>query len=111
MLLSLQPKGAHPMKIFQCLAVASLVVLTACASTDRLEPPGGLPAAASTDAGALSTDTDNGWPRTVASGTDQITIYQPQIESWEANRLQARAAVAVQTTASAQPVSGVIAFS
>jgi hypothetical protein len=97
------------MKIVQCLAVASLVVLTACASTDQLELPSGLPAAA--DTGPLSADTDNGWPRTVASGTDQITIYQPQIESWEANRLQARAAVAVQTAASAQPVYGVIGFS
>jgi hypothetical protein len=50
--------------------------------------------------------TDSGWPRQIQSDGNTITIYQPQIEWWDGNQLQSRAAVAVETPTSAQPIYG-----
>ena len=52
--------------------------------------------------------TDIGWPRQIQQDGNTITIYQPQVERWDGNQLQSRAAVAVETPASAQPTYGVI---
>jgi hypothetical protein len=52
--------------------------------------------------------TDNGWPRTFPAGDLQITMYQPQVDSWQDDRIQSRAAVSVKTTASAAPIFGVV---
>lgn len=51
----------------------------------------------------------NAWPRdmTTDDGT-KVTMYQPQIEKWEQNKLEARAAVAVQAKAAASPTFGVV---
>jgi hypothetical protein len=58
---------------------------------------------------AASTDSiDAGWPRQFRSGTSTFSVYQPQVDSWKGNRLDVRAAVAVQDTAGAQPAFGVI---
>jgi len=54
------------------------------------------------------TPTDNGWPRTISAGKTEITVYQPQVESWESNRMHSRAAVSIRTAESALPVFGVI---
>jgi len=48
------------------------------------------------------------WPKQIADGDDTIVIYQPQVEKWEGNTLEARAAVAVESKASPQPTLGVI---
>ena len=37
------------------------------------------------------------WPRTAASGADTFLIYQPQVESWDGNRIGLYAAVEVKT--------------
>src|SRR5271163_4323407 len=52
--------------------------------------------------------TDAGWPRKIVADGTTITIYQPQAEKWDGNRLQVRAAVAVQSKAAAHPTFGVI---
>jgi hypothetical protein len=51
---------------------------------------------------------DSGWPRQFTSQNENFTIYQPQIEKWENNQLEERAAVAVQGPAQAEPTYGVI---
>ena len=53
---------------------------------------------------------DSGWPRQFSdeSGNEQVTVYEPQVESWKGNHLEERAAVAVQTKASPEPTYGVI---
>jgi hypothetical protein len=51
-----------------------------------------------------------GWPQTIQSGDDTITVYQPQLETWKENQLSARAAVSVATRASSQPSYGVVFF-
>jgi hypothetical protein len=56
------------------------------------------------------TPPDEGWPQIVQSRGNTITIYQPQVETWQDNLLKARAAVSVSTKASAQPVYGVVFF-
>jgi hypothetical protein len=55
--------------------------------------------------------TDNGWPRVVSAGDLQVTIYQPQVEAWDDDRIRSRAAVSVRTAASAVPIYGVVWFS
>jgi hypothetical protein len=107
-------------RVFRRAIIAGLAVAASCAHNEEAQQPITLadspPAAESSpsstaDSAASSADTDNGWPRTLSSGSDQITIYQPQIESWDRNALAARAAVSVQTAASSQPVYGVVWFS
>src|SRR5262245_17802335 len=51
--------------------------------------------------------TDAGWPRKFVSDGTTFTIYQPQLEKWDMNRLEGRAAVAVETQASPQATYGV----
>jgi hypothetical protein len=50
----------------------------------------------------------DGWPRQFTAGDQDITVYQPQIESWKQNKLEQRAVVSIQTKATAEPTFGVI---
>ena len=43
---------------------------------------------------ARAAQTDKGWPRKFASPAGSFSVYQPQIEQWQGNRFEARAAVA-----------------
>jgi hypothetical protein len=52
--------------------------------------------------------TDNGWPRVMAAGDLQVTVYQPQVESWSGNKIRSRAAVSIKTGASPLPTFGVV---
>ena len=54
---------------------------------------------------------DDTWPKQIASGGNTYSIYQPQIEQWQGNQLQARAAIGVESAASPQPHFGVLWFS
>jgi hypothetical protein len=70
------------------------------------------PGASSTGAPpAQAGGTDDTWPKQVVSDGNTFSIYQPQIERWQGNELQARAAVGLETAASPQPRFGVIWFS
>lgn len=53
---------------------------------------------------------DQAWPRVIADAAQDITIYQPQIESWRDGILEARAAVALKRPASEAPTLGVVWF-
>ena len=63
-----------------------------------------------TAAFAQTKATDNGWPRKFAVGTNNVAIYQPQIEEWTGNSFAARAAMAITQTSSKQPLYGVLWF-
>ena len=67
-------------------------------------PPAGAPPAA-------TRGMDDTWPKQIVSEGNTYSIYQPQIEQWQGNQLQARAAVGVETAASSQPHFGVLWFS
>ena len=51
------------------------------------------------------------WPHTVMAGADKLTVYEPQVESWQGNVLRARAAVGVETPALPKPTYGVVYYS
>ena len=52
---------------------------------------------------------DEHWPREATSGSDHVTVYQPQVDSWDGSLLRAHAAVAVKTgDAKAAPTFGVV---
>src|SRR5271170_4984811 len=86
-------------------ALVLAAALFACTSAGEgsLQPmpqePPGAPAA---PAGETS-----GWPRTL-SNNEQITVYQPDVESWTGNQIIERAAVSILTRASSEPSYGVI---
>lgn len=52
----------------------------------------------------------DGWPKKPKVNGDTLTIYQPRIENWRGNTLEARAAVAVETPAAPAPIYGMIRF-
>src|SRR5262245_49813705 len=75
-------------------------------------PPGAHAQAPSAPApSAPPAGSDDVWPRQVVSGGNTFSIYQPRIEQWQGNELQARAAVGVETPASPVARFGVIWFS
>jgi hypothetical protein len=58
---------------------------------------------------AQQTTPDQSWPRQITtSDGSSINVYPPQVESWDQKKLQARAAVGVQTPDAAEPTYGVI---
>ena len=50
------------------------------------------------------------WPRSLTAGGDKLTVYEPQVESWEGNVLRARAAIGVETPALPKPTYGVVHY-
>lgn len=48
------------------------------------------------------------WPRQITVRDATVLVYQPQVESWTANVLDFRSAVAIRTTASKQETFGVV---
>ena len=91
------------MKLMVWRRTATLLLLfCSLISCSLISPPAGHAQALGDQA------TDIGWPRQIQQGGNTITIYQPQVERWDGNQLQSRAAVAVETPASAQPTYGVI---
>lgn len=64
-----------------------------------------LAAAALTQAQA---EGDKDWPKMVEAMGASITMYQPQIDSWEGNTFEARAAVSVVGSAGQAPVFGAV---
>jgi hypothetical protein len=54
--------------------------------------------------------TDKGWPRTFASGADTFSVYQPQVEKWDGNRVYLYSAVEVRNKTAKSSNYGVIWF-
>lgn len=82
------------------------------AATDLADAPD-LPDGVATISGAqqAALGTDAGWPVEITSGSDRLVIYQPQIDSWDGNRIRARCAVAVTAAGATAPVYGVVSIS
>ncbi|MBV8744548.1 MAG: hypothetical protein JO134_05845 [Xanthobacteraceae bacterium] len=60
--------------------------------------------------GSASVAGDLGWPRDFDVGSDQLQVYQPQIETWQDDRMSGRMAIAVGPK-SGPPTYGVAHFS
>jgi hypothetical protein len=72
-------------------AVVTAFVAAACLATAQTPPATGAAPPAAPPAASVPQETT--WPLTVASGTATLTVYQPQIDSFNGYELQARAAV------------------
>lgn len=57
---------------------------------------------------AQGDDDSKDWPKEVEAMGASITMYQPQIDSWEGNTFEARAAVSVVKSADSAPVFGAV---
>jgi hypothetical protein len=66
-------------------------------------------AAPSPTAGSSAGPSDP-WPRRLATNAGVFLIYQPQLDSWNGNQLEAHAAVSVTPTGAKDPTFGVIWF-
>ncbi|MGA9767950.1 MAG: hypothetical protein WBV94_02850 [Blastocatellia bacterium] len=59
---------------------------------------------------STQTTTDAGWPRTITRNGQTFLFYQPQVDRWQDNQINAYMAVAVQGDGSQQPTYGTINF-
>ena len=96
------------------IVVSLAVSLSAAGAQFSLQNhPQGRPSAgktqAATGAGGVNS-ADSGWPRTISSGAEEISVYQPQLEKWEGDELAAYAAVSVKNAGREQPTYGVVWF-
>ncbi|MCB2189289.1 MAG: hypothetical protein KQJ78_22965 [Deltaproteobacteria bacterium] len=81
------------MKARSAFLLAALLLLAPAASSPAAD---GIPA-------------DPGWPRVIEKAGKQLTIYQPQVDSWQDyKKLSFRSAIAVKTSASAPERYGVV---
>ncbi len=48
------------------------------------------------------------WPRNIALSNASVVVYQPQVESWDGNQIQLRAAVSVKPAGSQTPSFGAV---
>src|SRR5215475_10989472 len=84
--------------------------LTALALLLLLLPPGPRPLLGqtppATDPSAVPPE--GVWPRELVANGANVLVYQPQVDKWDGNRLEARAAVAVRAPGAAQPSFGVV---
>ena len=92
----------------RCLASAAALALTFAALFGVVSSAPAQRAATATSAASVADDL--GWPRDFDVGSDQVEVYQPQIETWQGDRMSGRMAIAVGPK-SGSPTYGVAHFS
>jgi hypothetical protein len=89
---------------------ASLMVIALFApragAQDLPASVGGGQKTVSSEPGA-SSPPNEAWPRQLTVDGKAISVYQPQVETWQGNQLTGRAAVSIQDPASPTPIFGV----
>jgi hypothetical protein len=110
---------------YNLVIVAALSGLCSCATRPPSEADGGpryyyakpasslsspntSPSARPTPAPAQYRSSEMLWPRTVKSDSATITIYEPQVDSWDGHELVARNAVGIQRSGQPEPTYGVV---
>src|SRR5437016_4218487 len=93
------------------------MLLTSCA-TRQVSPSEGGPAYwhSSRPSADVSSSTpaipaqsaETPWPRSVVNGSTTLTIYEPQVDSWDGHQLTARNAVGIQKVGQPEPTYGVV---
>jgi hypothetical protein len=58
----------------------------------------------------VSADADPGWPQEMDEGGVHFVIYQPQVDQWRKDRLQARAAVTVTRSGDSRSLYGIVSL-
>ena len=85
-----------------CLAVAQKLPDAPSTTKQQAKPQASAPASAST--------AEKAWPRTFSSGGDTFSIYQPQVDKWDGNRLYLYSAVEVANPTKKSSNYGVVWF-
>lgn len=70
--------------------------------------PSMVPAAFAQASAPAAASPEAGWPRQIDANGAVVLVYQPQIDKWQGNRLEARAAVSARPPGAAAPFYGVI---
>ena len=61
--------------------------------------------------GAVNSVTvDGNWPREIDTGSTHFVIYQPQVDTWKDNRIEARSAVIVTQRENPRQVFGIVSI-
>jgi hypothetical protein len=91
------------------VVIATLVVALAWAvGLASAKAPATPPAAPAGKASPVPEPVDGGWPRVVPTTAGSLTIYQPQLDSWDGYRLEFLAAVSMTAKDASTPVYGVV---
>ena len=104
------------LKASVCLSLFLLVFSFRCSSqqpsTSGTHPSQPLPNAPSAQKAKTQAAKPpaEGWPRTFTSGADTFTIYQPQVDKWEGDRIDLYSAVEVKAGTDSGPRYGVVWF-
>ena len=80
------------------------------ASTPLLQAQQSAPAQPAAAASSAPSGPSDPWPRRLQAKQGTFLIYQPQLDTWKNNLLEAHAAVSVQPTGAKDPTFGVIWF-
>ena len=99
--------------ILMCGAALILPLFGQTALPDHPRPqdlPDGPKPQASAGAPRIQRTVDGDWPRTAARGNEKVSMYQPQVESWQGDEIRAYAALSVETQGSKTPKYGVVWF-
>ena len=90
--------------------VAFLFLVSAAASAQQVPAVSAqqTPAPAAAPAAAAPQLPADPWPRVVDLSNGQVLVYQPQVNKWEGNRIDFRAALAIKVTGAKDETFGVI---
>jgi hypothetical protein len=107
------PRAALP--TLSLVAAAALAVAQApatrqapAAASKAASPPAADEAGGPPAAQPRSASVDGGWPREITTTAGAITVYQPQLDSWDGHRLAVYAAFSLQEKPESNPVFGVV---
>src|SRR5215471_13504082 len=90
------------------LTALSSAAIAQQSGTSGTHPP--LPNAPSAQKQQTSKPPAEGWPRTFTNGADTFTVYQPQVDKWEGDRIDLYSAVEVKVGTDSPPRYGVVWF-
>ena len=96
-------------QIHVLISCAAAVFSVSIASAQQPPPPNASSAKKAGPAQGVP-PSESGWPRTFTSGTDTFTVYQPQVDKWEGNRIDLYSAVELKTGKDGAAKYGVIWF-
>jgi hypothetical protein len=100
-------KNSSSRVILRAVAAVALFALLRPVTAQGVPPS---PSGGSAAARAAVAASDSGWPRPVPAKTDTFYIYQPQLDSWSGNNLEAHFALATLPSGLRDTIFGVGTF-
>ena len=108
------PRAQRALTMLAIVSLLEPTVVPAGAQTtakppSKTPPPPTAPAPTKVAVPAAAPPVDGGWPRRyLVSGGGDITVYQPQVSSWDQKHMVAFSAVQYATSSTAKPALGTI---